>query len=478
MPTTGFDNPFGLTIDLSFWQAFIDASLPVQIKIILLLGGWVIFAYMFLKKAAEFWVDYRQATRGTAGWQWVLLAVDVPPLFIQTPKAVEQIFAHLSGALAHIDVADKFWRGKKQKWFSFEIISIEGYIQFLIRTENEYRDLVEASIYAQYPEAEITEVEDYVSNIPDYYPNSDYDVMGVEFNLSEKEAYPIRTYKHFEYSLSKDAVFSDPMAALLENFSRITRGENLWMQIMVEPSDSGWKEDGIAIVKELMGEEAGHHGGGIMSKIGAIPINLAQDIMVHGLQVGGESDAHGTEEKAKKKDLSPGTKVVIENIEEKISKIGLKSKVRILYAARKQMFNPSRCIEGFVGAMNQFSVQSSNALVPAKNTHAHYDSKHKKSNRLKNGFVKAFKARKLKWREFGGYILNIEELATIWHFPLPFVKTPLLHKAGYKRSEPPAGLPVESFETILKRIEPAHSAGAKTAEPAREPTAPEDLPYA
>lgn len=39
--------------------------------------------------------------------------------------------------------------------------------------------------------------------------------------------------------------------------------------------------------------------------------------------------------------------------------------------------------------------------------------------------------------------MNIEELATIWHFPMSHVKTPLVTKALTKQAEPPVGLPIE-----------------------------------
>lgn len=41
------------------------------------------------------------------------------------------------------------------------------------------------------------------------------------------------------------------------------------------------------------------------------------------------------------------------------------------------------------------------------------------------------------------FVLNLEELATLWHFPLADVRTPLLQKTQIKQTEPPAGLPVE-----------------------------------
>ena len=470
-----FGTTFGVTFDFSFWETFLNSSLSQQLIMLFAVGGWTVLAFLCLKGGSQVWVEYRQNTKGTKNWQWALLAVDIPALFIQTPKAVEQIFAHLSGATAHINVRDKFWLGKKQKWFSFEIISIEGYIQFLIRTEVEFRDLAEAAIYAQYTEAEITEVEDYVDNIPTKYPDKEYDVMGVEFKLADKDVYPIRTYENFEYQLSKDAVFSDPMAAILENFTRIGHGENLWMQLIVEPTDSSWKGEGIKIAKELMkGGPEEHHGGGIISAVGSIPQKIAQELInVVNWNFEGEHDAHD-EKKKERVEISPGMKKTVESIEQKISKIVFKSKLRVLYAARKEAYSPNRCVEGFVGAINQFHMQNRNAIVPYMATHAHYDRRHKKSTILKNGFVKNFKKRKIKWRGSDGYILNIEELATIWHFPLPFVKAPLVQKAGAKRAEPPSGLPVEHSEGPLKRkpVSQPQSAPPQVMEPP-----PEELPY-
>lgn len=461
----------GYTIDFTFWQDFLNWTLGAQARALYAIIGWPLLILFFFKAGAELWLEYQQ-NKYMKQWQWVVLAVDIPPMFIQTPKAIEQIFAHLSGAATRITVADKFWKGKKQKWFSFEVISIEGYIQFLIRTEAEFRDLVEAAIYAQYTEAEITEVEDYV-DIPDYYPNNEYDIMGVEFKLAQEEAYPIRTYPHFEYNISKEAVFSDPMAAMLENFTRIGHGENFWMQLIVEPTGSEWKEKGIELAKKLMGEAEAPRRGGLLPLIGGIPEAVMKELL-KALNWWAEGQEAGAKaEKPLKKELSPGTKKIIEAVEDKISKIGFKSKLRALYVARKEVYNPTHCLEGFVGAVNQFHMQDRNALVPALATHVYYDRRHRKSNRLKNIFVKVFKKRKLKLKNVGGYILNIEELATVWHFPLPFVKTPLLQRAGAKRAEPPAGLPIEFREGPLKRkpvLPPTLEA------PQAAP--PDELPYA
>jgi hypothetical protein len=433
---------------------------------------------VLFKKAAETLVDYRQGLK--QDWKWILLAVDIPAMFIQSPKAVEQIFTQLSGALTSINIIEKYWYGKKQKNFSFEIISIEGYTQFLIRTEIEFRDLVESAVYAQYPEAEITEVEDYVHNIPEHFPHPEYDVFGVEFKLAQEDAYPIRTYPHFEHNISKDQIFSDPMAGILENFSRIGPGENLWMQIVVQPTNNEWKQKGIDLVKNLIEGKQHESGGGILGKIAGLPISILTGLLSQAFSSGGGD--HGGKDDHKKKeekpkglgDLTPGKRATVEAIEEKISKIGFKSKIQVLYAARKDVFHPSRCIDGLIGAMNQFHVVSSNAIVPSIITIAPYDKHNHKTDHMKSEFAERFVKRKMKGAHGGGghgahgahgaehsaqgnhhpadpYILNIEELATIWHFPLPNVRTPLVQKAGAKRAEPPSGLPVESMEGPLRK---------------------------
>ena len=483
------DTPFGFSVDLSIWQDIFSLPPPQIVSLVFAIVGWTVLALVFFYMGSELWKEYRQK-KYTSKWKWIVLAIDVPALFIQTPKAVEQIFAHLSGAKTTPNVGQKYWLGKKQKSFSFEIISIEGYIQFLVRTESEFRDLVEAAIYAQYTEAEITEVEDYVDAIPSHYPDSEYDMHAVEFSLHEPDAFPLRTYPSFEYNLSKDAVFSDPMAAILENFSRVGHGENVWMQILIEPTNNKWKEKGIDLVKEIIangGHSGGGHGGhggghggggalsGLMYKILQLPQWLLKELMNAWNATESEShDSHEEEHVGKLSDLSPGFKATVEAIEMKIAKIGFKSKVRVLYAAHHNVFNPGPAIDGLIGAMNQFHVMSSNALVPHHITEAYYAFKKWRLNYHKHHFMHAYKKRKLK--ALGNpYILNIEELATIWHFPLPFVKTPLLQKAGAKRAEPPNELPVELSEGRLKK-----KLSSVTVEPLIPPVAdqaPEDLPF-
>jgi hypothetical protein len=467
--------PFGFGIDVTFWAELFSAPSSDIIESLFAIVGWTVLALIFFFMGKELWVQYRFLAKYLKKWKWVLLAVDIPALYIQTPKAVEQIFAHLSGAKVTPNIGQKFWMGKKQKSFSFEIISLEGYIQFLVRCESEYRDLVEAAIYAQYAEAEITEVEDYVGILPKHFPDDNHDVYGVEFVLAEEDSFPIRTYPSFEYNISKDLVFSDPMAAILENFSRIGKGENLFFQIIIEPTDNSWKEKGIELVKKIVANKKGKSKESFISNVGGLPKALAQEAINIW-----DWNFEPTEREIKKEDLpgkvmdlTPGGKTTVEAIEEKISKIGFKTKIRALYVARKEVYNPGRCIEGLIGAMNQFHIVSRNALVPHGFTEAYYFFKNNLLNFKKRVFCRSYF-----WRlpKSGGnsYVMNIEELATVWHFPLPFVKTPLLQKSETKRGEPPMNLPLEVSEAGVRM----KKVGVREVEPEINIPSSKELPYA
>lgn len=453
MPPIILETPFGFNIDLSFWQNFFGMPAFQQAKGFFIFIVWWAMALILFNIGAKKWAAYRQKKQ-TSTWQWSVLAVDVPILFVQSPKAVEQIFVNLSGAYVEANLLDKYWTGKAPKWFSFEIISIEGYIQFVVRTEEEFRDLVEAAIYAQYPEAEITEVEDYVNTVPDVFPNETHEMAGVEFSLIQHEAYPIRTYPHFEYKISKDVVFSDPMAAILENFSRIASGENFWLQLVVRPADNSWKKKGIDLVKKIIANKK-EQNNSVMTFVSGLPgaaLRTVLQIWHWDFEMEEKEETRG-----KISDLTPGMKSVVESIEEKISKLGFHSRLRVLYVAKKEVFNPRKCLAGLVGSLNQFYIADRNGLVAKKVGGS--------------DFVSAFKQRKLKLTN-DPYILNIEELATLWHFPLPDVKTPLVQKSSAKRGEAPNNLPVVSLDDVQVPDEGKNSEET-------EATAPrEELPYA
>jgi hypothetical protein len=410
-------------------------------------GGYLVFIWMLLYLGIGFYTDYRE-NKNTADWKWVVLAVDVPPLNVQTPKAVEQMFAQLGGAFDAPDIAAKFRGGYKQRWFSFEIISIEGYIQFIVRTEEAFRDLVEAAIYAQYPDADVVEVEDYVTDIPNNYPNKTHDMWGADFGLAENDAYPIRVYREFEHSISKDTVLKDPMGAFLESFSRIGPGEQMWFQILIQPVGNSWKEKSIKKIKEIIGDTSGKSGGNkYLHAIGEAPIKFLESVgdQVFAREAGaGDSGGDKKDDPNQLRFLTPGQTKLVEAMEEKMTQIGFKTKMRGVYVARKEVFRPTRGVNALIGSLNQYNVPTANSIVPKFGVSASYFFKEQRIAKKKNLIMKSYKKRKLK-AGANTFIMNVVELATIWHFPMSHVKTPMVQKVEAKQSEPPVGLPIEQI---------------------------------
>jgi hypothetical protein len=468
-------------VNLNYFLELGDLPFPIMLGRLFLDGGWF-FVLLLLSQYAWFlWLESRRAKFGAAQ-SFCVLAIDVPRDNIQTPKAVEQIFSHLSGAHGGFDKYETYWEGKGPSSFSFEIVSIGGYVQFVVRTNTKYRDLVESAFYSQYPGAEIVEIADYVDKIPSHYPDPEWEAFGTEFVLKKKSHIPLRTYTAFEDKSSEEVMFKDPMSAVLEVFSSLDVGEQLWLQFIITPLGDDWKEKGEEEVKKILGV-APKHKPSPLAGIVDIPLGIANMVTTElaGVSLTGEGE-HKDEKPAAPKitSMSPGEREVLEAIQTKLSKIAFKTKIRLVYAAKRDKFQKGRVMSGFKGALGQFNALNMNALtgygkVTPKGDYFYQRwSMHEKESKI----VQNYKKRSGKGAD--AFILNIEELATLYHFPMIGIKTPALKKTEAKRSEPPAGLPVEGmthgrpFDVVRPKAAPL----PPPPEAEEDEDAPADLPFA
>ena len=122
-----------------------------------------------------------------AGIQWIVLEIKPPREIERSPKIMEQVFAGFWGIFGTVATKyEKYIKGKLQDYLSAEIVGIDGEIHFFLRIPAKYRNLVEAQIYAQYPQAEIKEVDDYIKNIPADIPNKNWDLWGSRLKLAQR----------------------------------------------------------------------------------------------------------------------------------------------------------------------------------------------------------------------------------------------------------------------------------------------------
>src|SRR6185503_12031594 len=132
---------------------------------ILPLAGTIILG----KIAWIFWLHYIQQDF-ISGIDFVLLEIIPPRDVLRSPKAMELFITNALYHMSNKGGKEEWWQGAVWFWFSLEIASIEGQVHFYIRTPTRVRGLIEAQMYAQYPQAQIREVEDYTLGVDEITP--------------------------------------------------------------------------------------------------------------------------------------------------------------------------------------------------------------------------------------------------------------------------------------------------------------------
>lgn len=446
------------------------------VALLFLNGLWIpvaIWLYKEVWTSFTFWTSGMYASKPSR--KFIYLAIDVPSDTEQTPAAMEAIFNQLAGAHGGPTKFEDIWGGEFLDWFSFEIVSLEGYVQYIIRCRDNLRDLVEAAVYAQYPDAEISEVTDYTNDVPSTWPNDDWDFFGTGYTAKLPDAYPIKTYVEFEDKIRGELV--DPMAALLEIMSKMGKGEQIWYQILAKPIvDSDWLPQAQDEIDKLLDRYKEPERGGILGWLMRLPHNivvLLDSLSENTALVAGGSDDGGNElAKSPTFALTPGERSLLEDMERKTGKLAYKCRIRIAYFGKKNVFSKARGVGPVVGAIKQFNDASKNWLgVESKSwTKAVYTFKKARTYQRQNTFINAYKSRTMYAGDTpGGFVLNSEELATLYHFPMISVKAPMVKRTGAKKSEPPSTLPIGDIGGLTVDLSTApEPPGADLPEPSSE----------
>lgn len=176
----------------------------------------------------------------------VLLELKFPRDILKSPRAMETALAAFWVVTGETTFIDRWWDGKVRTWFSLEMAVFDGELHFYIWCWKEFRSLVESQIYAQYPELEIVEAEDYSTKF--VYDPKEYDLFANDMLFTKgpgatamagNEApyagiYPIRSYIDFELDKDpKEEYKVDPLAQMVERFSNLEKSEQGWAQIII-----------------------------------------------------------------------------------------------------------------------------------------------------------------------------------------------------------------------------------------------------
>jgi len=416
----------------------------VKILNIFLETSWIWSPFILAILFFESWMYYIQHLY----WRnlpWVLLEVKPPKEVEKSPKNMEQIFAGLWGSFGTIgNKYEKYIKGVLQDYFSFEVVGINGEIHFYLRTIKKFQNLVEAQVYSQYPQAEIKEVEDYVFKLPADVPGRHWNLWGCKLKLSNKEAFPIRTYPLLIDVAKTDQPFFDPLAGLMEILSKLRTGEQIWIQTIFRPEADAKRDELVKEAYKILGKKLPEKAQGIIKADIVSWWEAAYDTVY--AFIFDKNPAPKAKDKLSDLPslamyLSPGEKDMIQGIEEKASKKVFECKIQWAYIAKKELFSPGY-IGSIMGIFSQFANLNMNAFRPdgPTMTKANYAFA-----KIRRAYKQRVLMRWLRTRSFWekGYILNIEELATVFHFPTISVQSPMTPYIGAKKGSAPVDLPLE-----------------------------------
>ncbi len=425
----------------NFQYTLIGALLPLVGIIILGRIGWIM------------WLHYIQQDF-ISGIDFVLLEIVPPRDVLRSPLGMELFITNALYHFSYKGGKEEYWQGAVWFWFSLEIASIDGQVHFYIRTPTRVRGLIETQMYAQYPQAQVKAVEDYTLAVDEISPRSAWNGWGCEFGLLRPEAFPIKTY--IDYKLDKDPKEEfkvDPISAVVELFASIGKGEQMWLQIVVTPSKKMWRTKGTWFGKHDWVEESKEQIKNLLLPYARENKKVSQE--------GAYTREYRTPDFLKN---------AVTGMSAKTSKLGFETGIRVMYVAKKETFDMSnrrniRLIfrqyekpdsNGF-DRINSAQADRYSGIFPASKETVMMLADRMLHEYRERAFFHLplrhhlFSQSTIPWPLSGiakayihhhTYVLNTEELATIWHFPGQITRVPTLTRIESKEASPPSNLPM------------------------------------
>lgn len=350
----------------------------------------LLFIYLTLR-------NYKKIDKSDSNFESVLLALEIPKTNDKSELAAEQLFASLHGILRDKDEL-KINKGV-QEHVSFEIASVNGQIRFYVWVPKTLRSFVEGQIYSQYPTVQIHEAEeDYVTHEARHQV-----IYTSEIALTDSEILPIKTFQNFEV---------DPLAGITGALAKLeSTGQEIWIQILARPIADDWHKESDNWIKDVRSGAGSNFSGGL---------NWLGDLLKAFWQPPEQGIGSSSV-----KEISDRDKTRIAEAEKKATKLGYKVKIRIAYLGENNTEAQLR-MQAIVGTFKQFNSTNLNGFKMI-NTSFSKDRLNSYSDRTFND---------------AGFILNIEELASVFHLPHTNVETPNVVWASSKSAEPPSKLPI------------------------------------
>ncbi|MEA3296027.1 MAG: type IV secretion system DNA-binding domain-containing protein [Patescibacteria group bacterium] len=306
---------------------------------------------------------------------------------------------------------------QKNPRIALEIASETGEsdILFYVAVPNYMATGLEKYIQGVYPEAQVEKIpQDYTIFEPDGKISCSY------LKLKKQPYFPLNTYRELE---------SDPLAPITNSLSKIYPNEGAGAQFILKPSSLNIRKSGEKIVSQIM------EGKDIKTAIRQSQEDKLTKIfrnLIEAIFPQDKKEQNLIQQENKKVDES-----VVQAIKSKIQKPVFDVNIRLIACAQEQ-WRADEILNILQSSFSQFysSFNSFNII------------KIKKRN-LKR-FIYEFSFRIFNKRQ--KIILNLTELTSVYHFPLPNIESPNIKWVKTKEQAPPLELPITGSNLIGKTM--------------------------
>ena len=316
---------------------------------------------------------------------------------------------------------------KKQKMFqdppciAFEIASQIGSsdISFYVAVPKYLESVFEKYVQGVYPNAIVDRIsQDYTIFEPQGATAAAY------LKLTESSLFPISTYQTLE---------TDPLSLITNNLSKISADEGGAVQLVIRPlSRMNLRKRGEKALKKI--REGKSVRDAVIKAFQGSFIDVLEDMskILFGKSPKKKKEEMGLKEKEQTFDQKG-----YDAIQSKIQKQPFEVNIRIVASAQTEA-RAEDILNHLASAFSQFSMSAINSLEPKK-----------VYKRELQRIVYDFSFRN--FNEKNSVILNLEELASIYHFPTHYIETPYIKAAKSIAAAPPADLP-EKGELLVGEV--------------------------
>ena len=330
----------------------------------------------------------------------------------KSEKEIISIMEQFYSGLNNIrETKDVFMYGQPYLVFEIATPQVGEEISFYMAIPRRYEGIIEKQIHGLYPEASIEKTDDY--NI--FSPKGVS--VGSYLKLAQSFVLPFRTYQNLEV---------DPLNEITNALSKLKeKGEGASIQIIIMPASSKWQKLSREIAYEMSKGKS-------FSKAKSEKSGIGFARIFEDFAASAKASKKNKESVEEKPVVTSGQEEIIKAIENKASKVGFDTNVRLLVSAGGQ-----ERAEALLGHLEsvfvQFNASNMNQL---------------KLVRLRKGREFKKMIYEFSFRIFNkkqAMLLGTEELTSIFHFPTASLETPKVKFLKSGQAAPPANLPKEGI---------------------------------